>query len=238
MGNGFEYLYQPIVDLNTLELVRYEALLRDPNGCNTQTLIEQWEADGRIVDLDLHTLERVINAASHDPHLKPTPVAVNVSAISIVSRDFQNEAERILWNRPLGVNLSIEITETQPITDLELAQRFVRRARAAGCHIGLDDYGDGHAILRAIEQLNLDYLKLSSTVTTQILHNEAHRRLVLGVVRYAQLRNIEIVAEHIDQFEQYLWLKSAGVALGQGWLFGKAASPIVDFSGLPLRRCA
>lgn len=225
-NDSFSYLYQPIVDMQSLQLVRYEALLRVEGVTDIEGFIKTLESNGSIVQLDLNTLRNAIEAIHSSIDEKPIPVAVNISAISLLDQYFQKESIKILSARSVRAVISLEITETYPIKDMPMALKFVKSLQRAGCTVGIDDYGDGHANLDLISNLGLDYLKLSSCITTEVIRNRNAKNLIRNAILESNKGRIEVVAEHIDDFDQYRILRQMGVHLGQGWLFGKAGAKL------------
>lgn len=225
------YVYQPIVDMQSLALVRYEALLRVAGVSNIEEYIKGLEHTGAIIDLDLMTLRTVISEVEAIAHPKPTPVAVNISAISLSDSLFQRKAIDVLMNRKSRVVLSLEITETAPIKNLNLAMLFIHKLHRAGCTVGMDDYGEGHANLELIDDLGLDYIKLASSLTINLETSSAARNLCRHAIIAADEKCIDVVAEHIDKVSQYTLLREMGIHQGQGWLFAKAAPKLTDVDG-------
>lgn len=222
------HLYQPIVDLSDLRLIRHEALLRIANVEDIEAFTRALEASGEIIELDLQTLESVLRHQEDPDRSTSFPVAINVSALSLVDERFQRKAMDMLRQSPASLDISVEITESSPIFDMDSARKFVRNVQSLGCTVGMDDYGDGFAYLGLVDELQLDYLKISSAITKHILDDEDHIEKINVAMRYALERKIEVVAEHIDNIPQFLLLRDLGVHYGQGWLFAKAAAMIED----------
>lgn len=222
------HLYQPIVDLADLRLVRHEALLRIEGIEDIEAYTRSLEASGDIIELDLLTLETVLRHLE-DPALPSNlPVAVNVSARSLGSDRFQRKAVALLQNSPASLDISVEITESSPIVNVEGARDFVRTVQNLGCTVGMDDYGDGFAYLDLVGELHLDYLKISSVITQHVLEDDESIEKINTAMHYALDRGIKVVAEHIDNLPQYLLLRDLGIHHGQGWLFAKADAMIED----------
>jgi EAL domain-containing protein (putative c-di-GMP-specific phosphodiesterase class I) len=222
------HLYQPIVDMLDLRLARYEALLRVEGVSNIEVMIKELERSGEIIDLDLHMLKAVISDMKTSHALSMTPVAINLSGVSLSDPSFQDRACDILGERPARIAISLEITESAPITDINAAARFIKRMQRAGCTFGMDDFGDGHARLELIDELHLDYLKLSSCLTRNLFTSPEAANLVGLAVAMAESRGVDIVAEHVEDVQQYQYLRNLGIRYGQGWLFAKAGHPIID----------
>lgn len=222
----FTVHFQPIVDMKTLKLVRYEALSR-PLGFvqDTETLIRQMERTGEIRLFDQWVADTVIKALSQ---LSQGPeVAINLSAKSLCDPLFHDEMEWILDRKPGHVKIEFEITESEAIRDMSMARSFVKRLKGYGCKVGLDDFGTGHARFRVVEDLHLDYMKLSSHLTTLIQTSRAAQQVVIKAVAACKARGISVVAEHIDNPNQYAWLRDIGIDHGQGWLFSKAGKELL-----------
>jgi EAL domain-containing protein (putative c-di-GMP-specific phosphodiesterase class I) len=222
------YQYQPIVDLIDLRLIRHEALLRIDCVSDIEGFTRSLERSGQIIELDLHTLTDAIALPEKIASFTAVAVAINVSAISLDNPEFQARTLAILGKRPKTLDISIEITESAPIRDIQSASAFVRKLQDSGCSVGMDDYGDGYASLEVLNQLQLDYLKLSSCLTTNLLESDIARRTIAQALQVANGRGIKVVAEHIDNIRQFLVLKDMGIHYGQGWLFAKAGELISD----------
>jgi EAL domain-containing protein (putative c-di-GMP-specific phosphodiesterase class I) len=221
----FSMQFQPIVDMKTLQLTRYEALMR-PLGFteDTQALVNRMEKSGEISEFDQWVLETVINTLSQ---ITDGPeVAVNVSAKSLCDPLFHEETNWILSRKPDDVKIEFEITESEPIRDMRLARAFVDLVKSHGCRVGQDDFGTGHAKFSVVQALNLDYLKLSAQLTTAIQTSASAQRLIKTAVNACHARGMKVVAEHIDNPMQYAWLRDVGADHGQGWLFSKAGKEL------------
>lgn len=219
--------YQPIVDMNTLELVRYEALIR-PIGFSKDTgsIVRQIESSGNIRELDLWSISKAIEKIEREG--RKIEIAVNLSAKSLCDPVFCNEVEWILDKKKNNTNIGFEITETEPISDIKMARKFIEMIRSKGCSIGLDDFGVGISTFSVAESLLLDYIKISSRLTTAVLSNHKARSIVDRLVNNASIMDISLVAEHIDNLDQFRWLKDIGIQDGQGWLFSAAKKDIKD----------
>lgn len=223
----FAVHFQPIVDMKTLKLVRYEALSR-PLGFvqDTETLVRQMERSGEIRLFDQWVADTVIKTLSQ---LSDGPeVAINLSAKSLCDPLFHDEMEWTLSRKPDHVKIEFEITESEAISDMFMARAFVNRLKGFGCKVGLDDFGTGHARFRVVEDLNLDYMKLSAHLTTMIDTSRSAQQVIIKAVHACRARGISLVAEHIDNPSQYAWLRDVGIDHGQGWLFSKAGKELLS----------
>lgn len=224
----FAQHYQPIVNIQNLSLQGHEALLR-PRGFSrdTESLVRQMERSGAIVDLDLWSVRQVLERISKTSD--SGRISINLSALNICDPIFHEELDWLLSQQENRLNLnrlSFEITESYPLTDITMAKRFVALCHGHGITVGLDDFGTGHAKLSVATDLQLDYIKLASRLTTNLLQSKPARTLVERATKLAHDSGMKVVAEHIESPMQYAWLRDCHVELGQGWLFAKASSQL------------
>ena len=230
---NLHYKYQPIVDLDTLDIVRQEALLRVDGVSDIEAFVGEFERQGSVIEIDLHAVTSALEQIQANRGESPVPIAINVSALSLVNPCFQHEVLSHLQQARPSSALSFEITETWPISHMERARNFVQRLKQYGCSVGLDDLGDGYSRLGLVQHLHLNYLKLSSKLTTRVMHSVSAQEAVREAIRFAADHRIPIVAEHIDNEAQLAWLRKEGITHGQGWLFAKPDDLITsaeDFS--------
>ena len=216
----FSYKYQPIVDLKTLSIVRYEALLQADDTLEIEPLIRDLEREGQISELDLFSLESIVGVLNR--RRSDVKIAVNISPISICCPYFQQEALSLIGMLNDPTSLSLEITERGKIRTPEAAKRLFSKLQRKGISLGLDDIGDGDATTDVVAEFCLDYLKLSSKLTIGIERSERKQKEVKKILAFAKERDLPVVAEHIEMLAQADWLTQAGCGLGQGWLYGKA----------------
>lgn len=214
--------YQPIVDLKSMKIAACEALMRPATGRPADKLAQELENTGLIKNLDLWSLKRAI--ATNQALTTPFLISVNLSGMSISDERFCMHALDLLRQMDRSNKVGFEITESAPITCMTTAARFVAEARSLGCSVGLDDLHTGHASMATVEALGLDFIKLPAEITTA--RSSVSEEIISKACHFAEKRGIQVVAEHIDNVAQLVWLKSLGVGYGQGWLFAKAA-PII-----------
>lgn len=221
------YLYQPIIDLSALNIVRYEALLRIADIPDIESFIIESEKSNCIGEIDRLTLSTVLLHIEQNTRLHGIPVAINISASSLCDAAFQEYALFMLGQRPFKSKISIEITETSPILDILSAKRYVNALKNIGCTVGMDDYGSGYWALSDAKELNLDYIKLSSELTTN-LQQPGITAEIEEATAFARRYRMTVVAEHVDNLNQLSQLKALGATHGQGWLFARAGQPYDD----------
>lgn len=216
--------YQPVIDLITGEVSHFEALLRlldeDGNPCSTGELVKTCEVFGLIGRLDRAVLRACLENMARLP--EGTVVAINISGKSIGDPEllqfFESEIKR------LGINTSriiLELTETAAFYNLGEVRHFVQRIKSLGCRFALDDFGVGFSSFYYIKELDFDFLKLDGSFITKLLDNPQDQVFVRAMVEISKVFGLSVIAEWVEDRATADMLRDFGVALGQGYYFGK-----------------
>jgi EAL domain-containing protein (putative c-di-GMP-specific phosphodiesterase class I) len=214
---------QPIVTATDAAIVRWECLARvigeDGAIMSPASFIPAAERAGLVGALDLAALELALHDLAADPGLN---LAVNVSAGTIADEGAcQAYAERLAAGRDLTARLTVEITETIAIHDLDTAARFGHLAHAAGARLALDDFGEGYTSFRALRALPLDEVKIDGLYVESIDTRADSRAFVRAIDRLARDLGLETVAERVETEGEALALRELGVGGLQGFLYGR-----------------
>jgi EAL domain-containing protein (putative c-di-GMP-specific phosphodiesterase class I) len=217
---------QPIVNAQSGSIVRWECLSRlvheDGRIAQPYEFIPSAERAGLVSALDLDTLELALGALGRETHIK---LAVNVSAATIAdvgSRRAYND--RLSSSGELAQRLTIEITETIAIHDLDIAARFGHSAKATGARLALDDFGEGHTSFQSLRALPLDEVKIDGLYVESIDARAESRAFVVAIDRLARDLGMETVAERVETAAEADILKEIGVDGLQGYFYGKPRS--------------
>ncbi len=220
----FELRYQPIVDLETGDLVSFEALAqwRHPvRGVVSPVLfVPVLEELNLMHSFGAWALMRACEDAMR--WSQPVRVGVNVSA-----RQFDTLLDAV--RRALGASglppnrLELEITETAALEGGDEARRILEEVRAMGVRIALDDFGTGYSSLSHLMSLPLDKVKIDKSFTQQLGQSRKADVLVSNIARLSSQLGMRVTFEGVETEEQLERARAVGVpAEGQGWLFGRA----------------
>jgi diguanylate cyclase (GGDEF)-like protein len=245
-ANELELHYQPIFDLKTGAIAGLEALVRwnHPTRGLLQpdSFIPLAETSGRVSDLG----RWVLAAACHQgalwraryPATDGIKVGVNLSAAELRDDGIVNQvadALRVAQLDPRG--LTLEITETALMDDLDAAAGRLGELKALGVEIAVDDFGIGHSSLRYLKQLPLDNLKIAKPFIDEIGKPDAEPPILRAILDLAEVFGLAAVAEGIEEPEQASRLVELGCKFGQGHhlsepMTAQAADDLILRSGL------
>lgn len=222
----FDFVLQPVVSLADSAVQHFELLLRFEKNQSPYQWVVFAESIGLIQDLDMAVCRRAIDFLRHGTNNKNVSVAVNLSGRSLSSPAFVDDFTRFLVeHRALAHRLLIEVTESSEIHDLEQVNRVLQAWRRNGNAVGLDDFGSGAASFRYLQALDVEFVKFDGSFVRRMLESERDRLMLKAMAGLCRDLDIKTIGEMIEHEDQAAELRSLGVGLGQGYLFGKPAEP-------------
>lgn len=149
-------------------------------------------------------------------------LAINISPLQLLSLANPERLARVIAENCFPPNrLTIEITESALVDDLERAQAAALGLKALGCKLALDDFGTGYSSLKHLHALPFDELKVDKSFVDTMLEKRRSRKIVASVIGLGQSLGLSTIAEGAEthgQVNMLLWL---GCDIGQGWYWGK-----------------
>ncbi len=222
----FINLYQPILNLNSGELVGVEALVRWRNPqfgvLPAGKFIGLAEDTGIIVDIDYLVMRAAcIQTRAWQATFGDLRVAVNVSARHFGQKSFLQRIVGILDETNLDPDcLELELTETSIIENGESAARLLAEIRDLGVKIAIDDFGTGYSSLGYLKSLPIDSVKLDRSFVQGATTDPDDAALVRAIVTLAHNLRLRVTAEGVETNEQVTFLRLLNCDEGQGYLFG------------------
>lgn len=232
-------MYQPIMDLQTGELVAQEALARmhTDNG----TYLEA----GKFIEAALHlqmthkidhaiTKQTILYCSGRVLQGKPPlPHFVNISADLLRHPDLVEDifatalcqcdacGDRIGPEKPLV----IEITEQQLLSDVKEAKRILQPFLDFGLRLAIDDFGSGYSSLHYLAELPITFLKIDGRLVQRVTMDRKVRAIVKGIQNIADDLELITIAEYVEDQATLEALRELGVNWGQGYFFGRPELP-------------
>ena len=217
-------LFQPIVHMQTGDIIAYEGLIRGPSDSPLHApmnLFKVARACGLTVQVE-HLCRQVILERFAELEL-PGKLFLNVSPECLLQRDARH-GETLEYIHHIGINperVIIELTENQPTYDYELMREAVRHYRSMGFQIAIDDLGEGFSSLRLWSELRPEYVKIDMHFIQGINHDPVKLQFVRSIQEIAEKSNTLVIAEGIETQAELLVVRDVGVANGQGYHLGR-----------------
>jgi len=222
--------YQPIVSLEDQRVLGVEALVRWAHGSRgligPDLFIPLAEETGLIVPIGQWVLEESCRQvrcwqAAHVGCAELT-LNVNLSARQFSHKMLVDDIARALRSSGLNpVDLTLEITETAVMRDLDDAIEKLQVLKATGISVAIDDFGTGYASLSAVMQFPIDTLKIDRSFVNNLDRDADRMAVVRSIITLAEGLGLGVTAEGIETAEQMERLRSLGCEEGQGYLFAR-----------------
>jgi diguanylate cyclase (GGDEF)-like protein/PAS domain S-box-containing protein len=224
--NELRLVYQPMVDLQTHRVVGAEALLRWDHPTRGTVLPSEFipiaERAGLIVPIGNWVMEQSIRAASRWQARGPQQLNVNVSGGQIRSPEFVEQVRTSLQTYGLDPRrLTLEITETMLVEEIESALGNLAELRRLGVLIALDDFGTGYCSLSYLQRFPVDVIKIERQFIDELDEHPRSATLARMILQLTSGLEMVSVAEGIERPTQLRALKALGCDLGQGSLLSE-----------------
>ncbi len=218
--------YQPIVNLQTSEIVGFEALIRwrhPKRGLISPDLfIPIAEETGLITGIGEWVLHSACQQLKrwHEVGKGNLKMSVNLSARQFMQHDLVEVVKHVLDVYVLEPqHLELEITETVIMKNMNQTIKMLKSLQHLGVSISLDDFGTGYSSLTYLKQFPVNVLKIDRSFIRDILEANDDKVIVNSIIAIAQHMGIDIVTEGIEQAGQAGYLKNQGCQFGQGYFF-------------------
>jgi diguanylate cyclase (GGDEF)-like protein len=229
--NELALVFQPIVDLQTHEVVKAEALLRwhSENGLvSPLEFISIAEDTGLITSIGDWVLQKACETLrdwrAQGLNLR---MAVNVSGRQLTDPRFVETVIGMLQAYSLRPDaLDIEITESVLVTAIEPARKALDKLEWHGIHLSIDDFGTGYSSLAYLSRLSVDGLKVDRSLIDDLAGNPENIAITTAIVGMAKGLGASVVAEGVETLRQADALRKLGCPYAQGYLF----SPPIEAS--------
>lgn len=215
--------YQPIVEAQTGRVVHYECLLRmigvGGEIIAAGSFVPVIEELGMVRQVDQKVLELASQALLDYDDLN---LAINVSGVTAGDRAWQQRLVELIHQRPdIAARLTIEITETVALRDIDESARFVDALRELGCGVALDDFGAGNTSFRNLRALQVDIVKIDGCFIRNIAESPDNQLFLRSLVDLARGFGLKTVAECVETGDDVRVLREHGVDYLQGYYFGR-----------------
>ena len=220
-------VYQPKVDLQTMQCKGVEALVRwrHPRRgiLGPDAFLDLAEKSGQMRKLTRAVLDRALHdqARWHAVGL-PLEMAVNLSPSNLRDTKLVKDLERMMHNHGISADsLVLEITENVLIVDEAQAAETVAEIGRLGIALAIDDFGTGHSSLTRLRDLPLAELKIDRSFVTRMQEVRDDEKIVLSTIQLAHSLGLAVVAEGAETPDVIRRLTELGCDMGQGYAFSR-----------------
>jgi len=233
INEEFYMVFQPIYDIFSEKVVRYEALARweaeSGESIPPMKFIESAEKTGQIYKLGNHIINLSFKQiAEWKDYVGDMKFQINISVNQIMNAEFVNDIKTLIEHYEIDPkNIIFELTEGIYFENQNYVNASISKLQELGIEFSLDDFGTGYSSLSRIKKIKFSQLKIDKSF---ILNDEdpetekLNHELIRTIYSIANNLDLELVAEGIETIEQLNLLKNVGHCLGQGYYFSKPLS--------------
>ena len=228
----FALYYQPVVNVNTKEVIAMEALLRwqhpELGMVAPQDFLRLAENNNRIGAIGEWVLrnacEQFQKWVAQGFHLRN--VAVNVSLRQLENTNFTYRVSQVLQDLKMEPScLMLEVSESVLLPKLNLVEKTLHMLKHLGVQIAIDDFGTGYLSLQHLRRFPVNCLKIDNILVQEMMIDTESEAIVKTIIALARSLKLETVAEGVEGEKQKILLKEYGCALMQGYLFCRPLLP-------------
>ena len=226
IDDALEVHYQPQFD-STGAVVGLEALARwnhPLRGMISPAIFVQIAEESRLIGpLGLFTLKRALEDSVRWKHLK---VAINMSSCQINLPGLADDLRALLAKFELpGGNFELEINEAVLLENNEHIHAVVRRIKAQGLTVALDNFGAGHSSLGQLRRYPIDKIKIDRSFVAELGVDPEADAVISAMIKLAEAFELKITAEGVETEAQWQRLRALGCPAAQGFLFSRPLPP-------------
>lgn len=222
--------FQPIVNLKTKKIEKYEALVRlrlaDGTILEPFKFLEISKKSAYYHYITKAMIEKTLEMAKEFPNYR---FSINISMIDILDLKLLDMLCETLSTNPNVANrLDIELLESENLQNIKAVQDFIGSIQKFGSKVLIDDFGTGYSNFSYLSNLNIDLIKIDGSIVREIESDERKLHMLKSIHSFSNGMNMKNVAEFVESKEVADLLREIGVEYAQGYYFGRPLERPLD----------
>ena len=221
--------FQPILNVKTKKIEKYEALVRIINKDGTLVMpfefLEIIRKTTVYKDITRIMINKVIAVAKD----KPYRFSINISMQDISNEELMRVFfTQLELNKSSNFHLDIELLETENLYDIKRIEKFIESVKQYGCKVLIDDFGTGYSNFSYFSYLDIDSLKVDGSIIKEIIKDDKKLQILKAINRFAFAIDVETVAEFVENRGIFDKIEEVGITYAQGYFIGKPAPDLLE----------
>jgi len=221
--------YQPIIDLATGQICKFETLMRLLDKAGKPVAPGLFLPVLKQTQFYAYMTHAMIEQACTFFKDKACHFSINFTVDDLLRKETVQLIVDTALRYDVIDRLVLEVVETENIQNYDQALETICYLKELGCQISIDDFGSGYSNFSYLTQVSADVIKIDGSLVQTINQDERTRELIFSIVQFAHRSQMKVVAEFIDSAEILQSVKEIGCDMGQGYYF----SPPVPANEVP-----
>ncbi|MCG3708341.1 EAL domain-containing protein [Aliarcobacter butzleri] len=220
--------FQPIYNLKTNKIEKYEALVRLIDGNDVISpyyFLDISKKSKQYLQLTKTMIQKTFDYFRD----KDFEFSINLTFEDIKSEYISSFIIELLKEYKIGHRVVFEIVESEEIDNFRKINEFFVTIREYGCKIAIDDFGSGYSNFEYLAKLNVDYIKIDGSLIKDILINKSSQNIVSMLVNFAKGQKVKTIAEFVSNKDILNKVRELGIDYVQGYYIKE---PIASIDGL------
>lgn len=213
--------YQPIVNISTGAIDKYETLVRLIDEEGTIIPPMQFLPIAKKTKLYPRITKEVIHQSCRLFAARTEEFSLNISIADIHDPSTVQEIISTITRTGTASRIVFEILESEGIENYSEVAEFIHTVKALGAKIAIDDFGTGYSNFEHVLRLNVDYIKIDGSLIKGSADNPRHRVIVETIVDFAAKIGTQTIAEFVSDEATFNTVKELGINYSQGYYTGK-----------------
>ncbi|MDD2828077.1 MAG: EAL domain-containing protein [Sulfuricurvum sp.] len=213
--------YQPIVNVITGEIDKYETLVRMTDDEGNTVMPMQFLPIAKKTKLYPRITKEVLHQACHLFSSRTEEFSINLSIDDIHDPSTVQDILATMTQTDTSSRIVFEILESDGIENYGEVARFIDHVKKLGGKIAIDDFGTGYSNFEHILKLNVDYIKIDGSLIREIADNPRHQIIVETIIDFAQKMGAKTIAEFVSDEKIFQTIKRYGIDYSQGYYTGR-----------------
>lgn len=219
--------YQPIIDIKTGKVEKYEALVRLYIDENKILSPFSFLETSQKIKLYPQITEIMIEKTFTYFKENGCKFSINISFGDILHEKTRHYLFEKIKEYEIASQLTIEILETMSNNNEAMVNEFIDNVYESGANIAIDDFGSGYANFEHMTGMRSDLMKIDGSLIKNIDKNINARLVVETIIVFARKLGKKIIAEYVHSEEVFNVVKELGIDYAQGYYFGKPQATIL-----------
>lgn len=220
-GQTCQFALQAIVEPLNRRITSVEALIRGPHG-EPPAVYFGGLSPRELYQADLESKSTALSLAKN---LKLHQYKISINLLPMTLTSIEGAVETLLGyvlaNGLEPEQIVVEVTEEEVVAQFDTFRSAIKKLRAAGIGLAIDDFGAGFAGLSLLTEWQPEKLKIDRKIIEGVNAHGPRQAIVASILRLCRSLGISVVAEGVETVEEWCWLQAAGIERFQGYLFGR-----------------